>query len=88
MRVVKSVSRIQETLLPPELKKYFWDCRFEELRLSQHAFFITERILNFGNIQTVKWLLTAIDKDFLMQVVETSRNLDPKTRNYWKIVLW
>ena len=87
MRVVKSVSTAQEILLPLELKKYFWDCHFDELRRGQHAFFITERILNFGNIQTVKWLLTAIDKDFLMQVVETSRNLDPKTRNYWKIML-
>jgi hypothetical protein len=77
-----------EVLPPKELKKYFWDCDFNELRMSNHAVFITERILNFGNLPAIKWLLSVIDKPFLMDVVEHSRNLDKKTRNFWKIMLW
>jgi hypothetical protein len=82
---LESASKIQDIVLPVELKKYFWDCHFDELCLSQHAAFITERILNFGNLQAVKWLLSVIDASFLMDVIEHSRNLDQKTRNFWKI---
>lgn len=74
--------------LPPELKKYFWDCDFADLSFERHAVFITERILNFGNLATVKWLMGIVDQAFLRQVVTHSRNLDPKTRNFWKIMLW
>lgn len=78
----------QENILPEDLKKYFWDCDFETLRMDQYAFFITERILNFGNLSSVKWLLSKIDRPLLSDVIEHSRNLDQKTRNYWKILLW
>lgn len=74
--------------LPPELKKYFWDCEFSDLSFDRHAVFITERILNFGNLATVKWLLGLVDKPFLQHVVAHSRNLDNKTRNFWKMMLW
>ncbi len=71
--------------LPSECKKYFWDCDFKQLRMENHAVFITERILNFGNLSAVRWLLSVVDRSFLMDVVEHSRNLDKKTRNFWKV---
>ncbi len=74
--------------LPEMLKKYFWDCDFKELNMDQYAFFITERILNFGDTTSLKWLIDRTDKAFLKQVVEKSRNLDNKTRNYWEIMLY
>lgn len=74
--------------LPEMLKKYFWDCDFKELNMDKYAFFITERILNFGDMTSLKWLIDRTDKAFLKQVVEKSRNLDKKTRNYWKIMLY
>lgn len=73
--------------LPENLAKYFWDCHFNELNMEKHSFFIAERILNFGNIESLKWLLAQIDEDFLRKVVEKSRNLDKKTRNYWNLML-
>ena len=81
-------NNIKTTLLPlPEmLRKYFWDCRFEELSMSEYAYFISERILNFGNIDSVRWLLGVTDSDFIMNLVETSRNLDKKTKNYWRLI--
>lgn len=76
---------MKDTILPKEFKKYFWDCDFEQLQMNDHAVFITERILNFGNLPAVRWLLSVIDKSFLMDVVEHSRNLDKKTRNFWRV---
>jgi len=73
--------------LPQDLKKYFWDCDFNELSMDKFAFFISERILNFGNFDSVNWLLKQIDREFLIEVIKNSRNLNKKTRNYWKIKL-
>lgn len=73
--------------LPENLAKYFWDCHFHELNMENHSFFITERILNFGDMESLKWLLAQIDEDFLKKIVEKSRNLDKKTRNYWQLLL-
>jgi len=73
--------------LPKEFKKYFWDCEFEQLRLADHSVFIAERILNFGNLPAVQWLLSILDRTILMDIVAKSRNLDKKTRNFWKLML-
>jgi|APSaa5957512622_1039677.scaffolds.fasta_scaffold177729_1 hypothetical protein len=74
--------------LPETLKKYFWDCDFKDLAMDKYAFFITERILNFGNMDSLNWLLDRIDRDFLKEVVKKSRNLDKKTRNFWELMLY
>jgi len=74
--------------LPQSLKKYFWDCPFSNLSPDNHSFFITERLIRFGNQDSIKWLLKNIDNNVLQNVVEKSRNLDPKTKNYWEIMLY
>ncbi len=79
---------MKETPLPEMLKEYFWDCDFDELSLEKYAFFITERILNFGDMTSLGWLLDRINEKLLMEVVEKSRNLSKKTRNYWEIMLY
>jgi hypothetical protein len=75
------------TQLPDQYRKYFWDCDFYEINMEKYQFFITERLLNYGNEQTLKWLLARINKIDLENVVKKSRNLDKKTKNYWKILL-
>jgi hypothetical protein len=73
--------------LPGMLRKYFWDCNFEELNMEQYPMFISERILNFGDIDSVRWLFTKIDKAFLIELVNNSRNLNKKAKNYWNLTL-
>ncbi len=72
--------------LPESIKKYFWDCDFETLNMETHSFYISERIMNLGDIPSILWLLSEIDISQLKKVVEKSRNLDKKTRNYWKLM--
>ncbi len=73
--------------MPEMLRKYFWDCRFDELSLEKYPFYIVERILNLGDMTSLRWLLARIDTSLLKEVVEKSRRLDKKTRNYWEIML-
>lgn len=67
-----------------ELKKYFWDCDFEELSMEKYSKFIIERVLNFGNAKEVRWLIENTDEGIFKKVATSSRRLDRKTANYWK----
>jgi hypothetical protein len=68
------------------LKKYFWDINFKDLDLKDDYFFIIERVLNFGNADSIKWLKKNYNKDKIKEVVQNSRNLNDKTRNFWNII--
>lgn len=73
--------------LPTRFRKYFWDVVFEDLSWEKNPLFISERILNYGNEQDIRWLLDNINKALLKSVIKNSRNLNAKTRNYWQIML-
>ncbi len=74
-------------MLPKFLKKYFWDCDFSKLNLKEYENFITVRILNYGNDESIMWLMSNIDKSSLINSIKKSREIDNKTRNYWEIIL-
>jgi hypothetical protein len=74
-------------MLPEELQKYFWDVAFDELTIEKYPRFIAERILNYGNLNGIKWLLSWADKNFIRAIVDNSRNLNAKTKNFWQIML-
>ena len=76
-----------QRLLPKKFGKYFWEYHGIALTMEQDAVLITERILNFGNSESIKWLMSNITQDFLKEVVSHNRRLDNKTRTYWNTIL-
>jgi len=73
--------------LPEELRRYFWDVDPNELSFKENSRFIAERILNFGNLDDVKWLFARIDIQDISTLLINSRNLNNKTRNFWQTML-
>lgn len=43
--------------------------------------------MNYGDLDAVKWLQSVLEKEFIRSVVLKSRNLTPKTKNYWELIL-
>ena len=74
-------------ILPKNFRKYFWEYRNVPLNMKEDIFLITERILKFGNQESLGWLLKNISETVLKNVLSKSRNLDAKTQNYWKVIL-
>lgn len=74
-------------LLPEFLKPYFWDCAFSDLDPDRHRRFIAERILVFGHDEAVRWLMQILSHVEWLELIESGKHLDPKTRNYWRLVL-
>ncbi len=75
------------TILPQEFQRYFWDVSFDELTVEKYPGFIAERILNYGDLNAIKWLLSWADKRFIRSLIENDRNLNAKTKNYWQMML-
>ena len=76
---------IQKDKLPEKFKKYFWDVDAKKLDVNKYLFYVTERILEFGNPESLRWLFTKTDNRFIKHVVAKSRALSPRTINYWKL---
>jgi len=73
-------------LLPKFLKKYFWDIDFPELDKKNHAPFIIERILEYGDEKAVKWMKNSFDLAEIRSVIYKSKNLSKKSANFWQFV--
>jgi len=72
--------------IPEEFQKYFWDVVFEDLSFDKNRLFVAERLLNYGGSREIKWLLASTGRQFIESVIKSSRNLNPKTRNYWEVM--
>lgn len=69
--------------LPLFLKKYFWDVDFDQLSFEKSKTFILKRVLDRGDDRAIKWLLQHYTKADLKELLLTSRDLSPKTANFW-----
>lgn len=72
--------------LPGHITKYFWGDDLSELSWDKHAKYLTETILNHGDIKALAWLFERTEKKQLKNHLDTYR-LNPKSANFWKIYL-
>jgi len=73
--------------LPLEFRKYFWDVDFNKLSARKYINFILSRILNFGNMRAVRWMLKTVKKGVILNYILTwgDRQLDERSNNFWRL---
>jgi Family of unknown function (DUF6922) len=69
------------------LKPFFWETDLEKMDIRLHKTYIIERILELGDKPAVQWLFTTYSLSEIKDILEKSRNVSSKSRNYWDIVL-
>jgi len=74
-------------MLQETLKPFFWETDLEKMDMKLHKTYIIERILELGDKSAVQWLLSAYALSEIKETLKKSRNISPKSRNYWDIVL-
>ena len=72
--------------LPQFLKKYFWDVDFSKLDKEIYGSFIIDRILEEGDEKAVRWMRDNFDIAQIKNVLFNSKNLSPKSANYWQLI--
>lgn len=76
---------MKKNKLPDSFRAYFWDCDFDKLSWSKYSSFIIARIVSFGNVAAISWLMKMTNLATVRKVVSSSREIDPKTKNFWLI---
>ena len=71
--------------LPPSLYKYFWDVKPEKIDPKVQAAYITERLLEYGDFDGLKWLEKTYGKNFLKEVVSKTKRLSQKSANFYSL---
>lgn len=74
-------------MIPSFLHKYFWDVEAEKLDSKKRSPFIIERILEYGDIQAVRWMHELYAKEEIIAVVKQSRALTRKSAHFWALFL-
>lgn len=73
--------------MPDLLGKYFWDIDINKLDKGKHSGFIIERILEFGDIEVLRWLFKIYPLNDIKDTLKKSRILSRKSANLWSIFL-
>lgn len=68
------------------IKRYFWDIDFNTLDFEKNSEYIIARILEYGDPESTDWLFSFYDKDVILGVLKKSRQLSPKSANYWALI--
>ena len=74
-------------MLPYAVQKYYWDVPLESIDLNAHRRYVITRLLELGDEVAIAWLLCQYSGTEIKSVIETSRELSPKSRNYWRLKL-
>ncbi len=61
----------------------FWDVDRQTLDEERHADFIIKLVLNFGDREDARWILARYGAERVAHVVDTARDIDPKSRSFW-----
>jgi hypothetical protein len=68
-------------------KAVFWDAEFENLDFKEDKRFIISRVLTRGNEEEIWFILDYYPKEDILDVLNSTKGLDPKTVNFFNLVL-
>ena len=73
--------------LPKEFKKYFWDVEFSKISLTKNLNLVLSRLMNFGNMRAIRWMLKSIKEATLKEYLNSfgDRQLDKRSNNFWRL---
>lgn len=72
--------------LARRLRPLFWDRRLEPEDLDHYPHWVLRRVLMFGDREQVAAIRRYFGEDCLRRAAE-HREVDPRTRNYWRLLL-
>lgn len=83
--MAESLSNPGPRRMPPRFGSLFWDCDLSMLDIDRHADQVIERVLQDGDLASVRWLLhtygDGVVKRFVIE--QGPRHLDAKILSFW-----
>ena len=73
--------------LPETSVAYFWDVDVSSVDVDKDASFIIHRLLEWGDVEDIRWLLNRYPKNLLISNLQDCRSLNPKSAVFWALLL-
>ncbi len=70
-------------LIPEKVQRLFWDVNKEDIDIKAHRAYIIRRIMDYGNMEDVKWMLNSYSSEDIVGVVKKSRGLSHRSAWFW-----
>jgi len=68
---------------PKEKPYLFWDVNLQESDLAAYPEFVITRIMEYGHLVDVSWMLLKFDKQKILELLKKTRNISVKTATFW-----
>ncbi|RLC82827.1 MAG: hypothetical protein DRJ03_18420 [Chloroflexi bacterium] len=78
---------MSEDRLPEFTHRYFWDIDPTELDVGEYPRYVIERLLEYGDLPSVRWMERRFSREEIVEVLKSSRALSRKSANFWLGVL-
>lgn len=72
--------------LPEFLAPVFWSYRLSDVDPSSHAPYVVGQILEYGDLNAVRWAHRYYGLPYILRVAESHKELSTPTRNFWKLL--
>ena len=72
-------------MIPKKMYKYFWDVKPKEISPKKDKKFIIERLLEYGDLEEMRWIQKNFNIDDIKEVLITSRKISPKTGVFFSL---
>lgn len=70
-----------------QIRRLFWDRPLTSRDFGRYPVWVTERVLDYGNLDDVRVLRETLGRERFMKTVAQASRVSPKTRALWELVL-
>lgn len=71
--------------IPERFRSLFWDTTLENINIKKHARYIIERVLEFGDLNAIKWLQRVYPVKVITDFMNISRGITERSKSFWMI---
>lgn len=72
--------------LPEKFKIFFWDTDFASINPSEKPYFVINRLLDKGTIDTIKWIRENFSEETIKHTLTKFRDFSPKSATFWATI--
>ena len=74
----------EASMVPARFRAFFWDVDVKRIKVKKHSRYIIERILEYGNMDSIYWLQRVFSAQAILDVIRESRKISEQSKNLWK----
>ncbi|MEK7274599.1 MAG: hypothetical protein AAB110_05035 [Candidatus Desantisbacteria bacterium] len=65
------------------VERLFWDVDRDSVDVEKHRFYIISRIIDYGNIDDIKWMKNTYTEDEIKEIICKKKGISKKSAYFW-----